>query len=70
MHSETHARSVVKSIVWRIVASSLGFAYFFVVTRDVAKTAVAVGVTSVVSMIAYYLHERVWNAISWGRTER
>lgn len=69
MHSETHARSIVKSIVWRIVASSLGFAYFYVVTGDVSKTVVAVGITSIVSMIAYYLHERVWNVISWGRED-
>jgi uncharacterized membrane protein len=59
----------VKTVAWRVIASSLGLIYFYAVTRDVTKTFEAVGITTVISMIAYYLHERAWNAISWGREQ-
>lgn len=63
---ESHKRSIVKAITWRIIAS--------IVTTIIA---VAFGVPSkaiglvffadlIIKFILYFFHERVWNRISFG----
>ena len=62
----TRKRSVVKSIVWRIICIvvSVVVTFFLSGKWDIA---VAVGtVYNVITMIPYYFHERIWNRIKWG----
>ncbi|MDH5438838.1 MAG: DUF2061 domain-containing protein [Candidatus Bathyarchaeota archaeon] len=66
---ETHARSVVKAISWRIVATLTTVLLVFVFTRDFV---ISLGVGSLeflLKILVYYLHERVWNVIQYGRKE-
>ena len=66
---ETHARSVVKAISWRIVATLTTILLVFVFTRDFV---ISLGVGSLeflLKILIYYLHERVWNMIQYGRKE-
>ena len=63
---DTRKRSVVKSIVWRIICIvvSIVVTFFLSGKWDIA---VAVGtVYNVITMILYYFHERIWNRIKWG----
>lgn len=69
MHSETHTRSLVKTIVWRVIASCVTLAMLYIVTGKAVLSLEATGLAALVSMAAYYLHERIWNTISWGRNE-
>lgn len=55
---ETHKRSIVKSITWRIIATLIA-AYW--VGFQIAI------LMNIVQTIAYYIHERVWVRINWGR---
>jgi uncharacterized membrane protein len=69
-HHEKPYRSIAKSISYRILsitADSIA-AYFF--TRDVALSFGIVIVINTYSTVLYYLHERVWANIHWGRTKR
>jgi len=62
----TRKRSVVKSIVWRIICIvvSVVVTFFLSGKWDIA---VAVGtIYNVITMILYYFHERIWNRIKWG----
>jgi uncharacterized membrane protein len=62
----TRKRSVVKSIVWRIICIvvSVVVTFFLSGKWDIA---VAVGtVYNVITMVLYYFHERIWNRIKWG----
>jgi uncharacterized membrane protein len=62
----TRKRSVVKSIVWRIICIvvSVVVTFFLSGKWDIA---IAVGtVYNVITMILYYFHERIWNRIKWG----
>jgi uncharacterized membrane protein len=64
--NETRKRSVVKSIVWRIICivTSIVVSFFLIGRWDVA---IAIGsVYNVVTMVLYYFHERLWNRIRWG----
>ena len=70
MHShETHARTFVKTIVWRAVATliTLGTVYFF--TGHIGESAEIAISGAALGIIAYYLYERAWNGIEWGRIE-
>ena len=61
----TRKRSVVKSIVWRIICIvvSVVVTFFLSGKWDIA---VAVGtIYNVITMILYYFHERIWNRIKW-----
>ena len=63
---ETHKRSIVKSITFRIIATMITFIIVWIFTKD---PFVATGVTlleNFIKMIVYYFHERAWTSSSWG----
>jgi len=64
---EGHARSIVKTLIWRIIATLITVLVVFVLTKKVALSLEVGGIALVVKLIFYYLHERVWNNISWGK---
>jgi len=63
--NESAARSLVKTITWRITGSSATFVIAFVMTGDFAVSGI-IGVAQIVTnTILYYFHERIWNRIRW-----
>ncbi len=66
-HSETHARSIVKSITYRVVIVISVFLVTFFETGRFYDAAAITGITAVTGTIIYYFHERIWSAIKWGR---
>lgn len=65
MH-ETHKRSIIKGLTWRIVASLTTMIVVFVVTGDLLLVA-SVGLVDVtLKVFFYYIHERVWGRVHWG----
>jgi adenylylsulfate kinase len=66
---ETHARSVAKAVSWRLMGTVATALIVFVVTRRLALS-LAVGVFEFVSKIGFFwLHERMWERIRFGREE-
>ena len=67
--SRYHKRTMLKTITWRIVATSTTMTIVFLFTGELTLS-VGVGVVEVVSkMIFYYIHEHIWNKISYGKSE-
>ena len=65
--TETHARSVLKAVSWRTLGTLDTFAISWFLTGKV-EIAGSIAALEVITKISwYYLHERVWSAISWGR---
>jgi uncharacterized membrane protein len=73
---ETHKRTLTKTVSWRIVGSLDTMAVSFVVFAllrprgpgEVARAAGLVGLCEIPNkLLLYYLHERVWSRIHWGR---
>jgi uncharacterized membrane protein len=64
---ETHLRSWMKSFSWRIVGIVLlgGISYAF--TKDWKQTTWITIIFHGIRTVLYYLHERWWERISWGR---
>lgn len=67
MESESHTRSVAKGLTWRVIASGTTMGLVFLFTGDIVLMA-EVGLLEATAKIAfYYLHERAWGMVSWGR---
>lgn len=65
--SETHTRSIAKAISYRVLGSVSTAAIVYMFSGDM-KVSAGVGALDVVTKIGlYWLHERVWNNISFGR---
>lgn len=67
---ETRIRSLAKAMSWRIVATITTMLLVFMFTGNLVVSG-GVGLTEVISkIIIYYVHERVWNALSYGRVQK
>ena len=66
---ELHRRSMAKVISWRLAATFITASIAWVITGEF-RFAAAIGIAdSLVKIGAYYLHERLWGRIRFGRTE-
>lgn len=65
--AELHRRSIAKSISYRVVSIAVDSAVAYYFTRSIALSAGIVIFVDTYSTIVYYLHERVWAHIHYGR---
>ena len=64
---DKHYRSVVKAISWRATGTVDTVIISFLITGQI-KLAMSIGFVELFTKIfLYYLHERIWNRISFGR---
>ena len=60
-------RSLIKTITWRVIASLDTFIIVWVITGRVTWAGSVAGFEILTKTILYYLHERGWNYIIWGK---
>ena len=66
--TEHHKRSFMKGMSWRIFATLTTMVIVFSLTGKIFLS-FTVGLVEVITkIILYYVHERVWNYINWGRS--
>jgi uncharacterized membrane protein len=65
--AETHARSILKAISWRTLGTLDTFAISWFITGRFEIAGSIAGLELATKIAWYYLHERVWAAINWGR---
>ena len=66
-NSVKRSRSFYKALTWRILASLDTFLVSFIITgRFDWATSIAI-FEIITKSIIYYLHERIWNRVKWGR---
>ena len=65
--SEKPLRSIVKSLSWRTVGTIDTILISWIITGKLTL-AVSIGsVELVTKVVLYFLHERAWNKIKWGK---
>lgn len=65
--SEKPLRSIVKSLSWRTVGTIDTILISWIITGKLTL-AVSIGsVELVTKVVLYFLHERAWNQIKWGK---
>lgn len=63
----THARSIAKTVSWRVLGSldTMFLGYLFTGSLVLAGSIASAEV--VTKIVLYYLHERGWSRVRWGR---
>ena len=63
---DSHYRSIIKTISWRILATATTIGIVYLFSKEILLS-LGIGVVEMISkMLFYYLHERVWNLLSFG----
>ncbi len=65
--TEQVKRSLVKSITFRVLVITSDFIIIWLITRRYDVAALVTILTNSAAFLIYYLHERVWNKINWGK---
>jgi uncharacterized membrane protein len=66
---ESRRRSLVKSISWRILAAIITTLVALALTGEMAFAAKIGLIDTSVKLLIYFLHERIWNKINYGRVK-
>ncbi len=66
---ETRTRSLIKAFSWRILATLTTMTIVYIVFGNLELAGVVGGVEFVAKIVVYFLHERVWNKVRFGKIE-
>ncbi len=64
---DSNSRSIAKAVSYRFLGSLTTAAIFYMISGKVAASAGAGLIDMVTKIGLYFLHERVWNHIDFGR---
>ena len=64
---ETHGRSLIKAISWRATGSIDTFVLSWLITGSVGFAGSIASVEVFTKITLYYVHERAWSVISFGK---
>lgn len=68
--SDTAGRSLVKTISWRLTGSGATFLISYIIAGNFAIAGTIAVIQLMSNTVLYFIHERVWNRIKWGRDVR
>ena len=66
---ETRQRSIVKALSWRVLAAIITTLVVLVMTGKAEFAAKVGAIDTAIKLLIYFMHERVWNKINYGRIE-
>ena len=67
---DAHHRSIAKAISYRIIAAAITTTVAWSVTGELGHAALIGAGDVVIKFGVYYLHERAWNRVGFGRAKR
>ena len=68
--ADSHLRSFLKAVSWRFVGSLDTFLLSLLFTGKLRYAVSIATAEALTKIVLYYLHERAWRLVSWGRLER
>lgn len=63
----TRMRSLIKAMTWMTLATVSGFLLIYILTDELTLAAGFATINFVIKSILYYLHERGWDVVKWGK---
>jgi len=60
-------RSLVKALTWRVIAFLVTIIAIYIYTKDIKESLVVGIAANIVKIFLYYIHERIWNRVKYGR---
>jgi uncharacterized membrane protein len=64
---DSKIRSLVKTLTWRVIATCITWAVGYALTRNLSGSLELSLIAAVLSTVVYYIHERVWTHLKWGK---
>ncbi len=64
---DTIIRSLVKTISWRLTGTFCTFLISFIILGDITTSSTIALIQLIFNTIMFYIHERIWNIIKWGK---
>ena len=65
--NDTNLRSIVKTVSWRLTGSGATFLVSYMITGNFNMAGTIALIQLTTNTILYYMHERIWNKINWGK---
>jgi len=66
MAKDSHLRSILKGISWRIIATTTTTTIAWLATGDISMALTIGGFEFFIKLLVYYLHERAWLLVPEG----
>ena len=67
---ESHIRSILKGLTWRIIATSMIFFIAYFTTGEIEMAMKVAAIEFPLKLLIYYLHERAWQMAPRGSIRR
>lgn len=67
---ENTKRSIVKALTFRALILTADSIIIFAITRRYDLTIGLMIVSNISSTILYFIHERLWNKVRWGKSKK
>ena len=64
---DSNKRSFSKALSWRLTATVVLATVSFILTGSVVEAAEITAIYNVIQILVYYLHERAWERVRWGK---
>jgi len=68
--TDSHFRSLAKAVSYRVLGSAATAVVVYLFSGNVPLSASVGGLDMVIKIVLYFLHERIWNHIPFGRPKR
>jgi uncharacterized membrane protein len=69
-NKESHLRSVLKALSWRIIATATTAVIAYLITGQVSVALLIGGIEFFSKFLLYYFHERLWQGIPRGAVRK
>jgi uncharacterized membrane protein len=63
----TKTRSLAKTVTYRLISSAIGFLVVWMISDNVKTGAMFSIAELVYKPLQYYVHERLWQHVKWGK---
>lgn len=70
MYRETPLRSLIKTMTWRLLATLTTVSLVWLMTGTLELALSVGGLEFVAKLVLYFLHERAWQRLPWGRNAK
>jgi hypothetical protein len=65
---ESKTRSIVKTIIWRIIATLNSYFVLIYLNNSNKENLYKAVFMNITGFFIYYFYERIWNFIKWGKS--
>jgi adenylylsulfate kinase len=64
---EQNSRSIIKALTFRVLIIISDAIIIFAITRRYDVTIGVIVFSNIASTVLYFIHERIWNKVHWGK---